>query len=120
MGLGEPAYAGSQRLEIVLPARRIVVDHGVSIQLVHQHLDHPVEQLLATRDVSIQRHRLHAEPGTELSHGEPFEALFVDEPDGLTEDGHLTERSSAPRFATPTVLADDRVHVGAFRWVFTR
>ena len=82
-----PTYAVGEPLQEVLPAvARRVEDLLVDRHLVEHGADDGVQQVLATRDVAVQRHRFHAEHGAQAAHGESGEPELVDEGDGRGHD----------------------------------
>jgi len=78
-------------LQVLLPAGRQAARAGGLVELVHDDLDDAVQQLLTTRHVAVERHRLDPQVGTQPTHRELAQAVAVDELHGGAQDPHLIQ-----------------------------
>ena len=81
------ADPGGETGEVVAPASLgLQPDLRISGQFVDDALDHDVEELLAARDVAVQRHPADPEPLTDGAHRHRGDALLVDQRQCLRHD----------------------------------
>jgi methyltransferase (TIGR00027 family) len=73
MAAGGGAQIVRERNETLTPGKISGGLHGFG----EQHLDEAVEEIGLTRDVSVERHRRHADALSERSHGQGVESAFV-------------------------------------------
>ena len=102
MGERDPTYAVGEPLQEVLPPVARGVQHlGVVVHLGHDLLDHSVEEVLPSRHVAVQRHRLDAQHGTEPTHREPGQPVLLDEPDRGRHDALASQGLPADGASRP-------------------